>query len=221
MTVPGGSTSPFQAASVPSPSGAPAPGTGDVPGAGGASSPSTGGAAGGSGGPPPPKQSWSRPDRINGIGVIVAIIGLVAGVGIPRIIQFCHYLHRPQASITYPRNGQHFAVNLVPISGSAKHVPPNDVLWVTASGASEELYPITNLNLILHGVKWNIPASQASCLIGPGQQQIVVWLGPDTSEAPFVKFLQSSEHTQGLLSVPLGFEKLSQVNIYVRKAPDC
>lgn len=222
MSVPGGPT-PFQAAHTQGNAATPAPSTGGPPASstGGVAAPGTSSGSGGTGGSSPPKQLWSRPDRINGIGVIIAFMGLVVGVGVPHVVQFYQYLHRARASIAYPRNGQHFAVNKLSISGSASRIPLDDVLWLTVSGPSEEIYPITSLNLPLSGGKWAVSESQIGCLLGPHRQQIVVWLGPDTSEAPFVEFVQNRAHPQGLLSVPLGFEKLSQVNISVSKTPGC
>lgn len=161
-------------------------------------------------------QPWTRPDKINLVGVILALAAFIGGVGIPGAIHvYQHYFQEPRATIDAPRNGQAFAANRIAVKGTASNIPANSDLWLSASGLSDEVYPIAELQV--NKGHWSASAKQACHRIGPKLQRIDVWISPDTSDGKFVAYVQKN-NTFGFFSVPAGFVKLYQTTIHVRLA---
>jgi len=160
--------------------------------------------------PTPKKQPWTRPDKINLTGVIIALLALM----VPGAYHaYQQHFQKPRATIDVPKNGQIFATNQIAVKGAAAHVPADFDLWLSASGPSDEVYPIAELQV--SAGQWGVTEKQACFRIGPGSQRIDVWISPDTNDGAFVAYMQKN-NSFGFSSVPAGFMKLSQVNIYVR-----
>jgi hypothetical protein len=160
------------------------------------------------------EQPWTRPDKINLWGVIIALAALIVGVGIPWAVRgYQHFFQEPYATIDAPSNGQVFATNRVSVNGTAGHVPADSDLWLSASGPNDEVYPIAELQ-IKAGL-WSATEKQVCFRIGPHLQRIDVWISPDTNDGAFVAYMQKN-NSFGFDSVPAGFIKLVQVNIYVQ-----
>jgi hypothetical protein len=156
------------------------------------------------------KKSWTLPDLVNLCGVIIALLGLTVPAAYH--VYQTHFL-APQAAIDAPVNGEIFPTNRIAIRGTAGHVPADSDLWLSASGPSDEVYPIAELQV--SSGQWSVTEKQACFRIGPGSQRIDVWISPDTNDGPFVAYMQKN-NSFGFSSVPVGFIKLSQVNINVR-----
>lgn len=160
------------------------------------------------------KQAWTRVDKINFWGVVIALVGLIAGVGIPWAVRgYQHYFEAPYATIDVPGNGEVFATNQIGVKGTAGHIPADSDLWLSASGPNDEVYPIAELQV--NAGQWSATEKQACFRIGPGLQRIDVWISPDTNDGEFVAYMQKNS-SLGFFSVPAGFIKLYQVNIQVK-----
>jgi hypothetical protein len=157
--------------------------------------------------------SWTLPDKINMAGVIIALVALISPWAY-HIYQ--QHFKEPHAAIETPMNGQVFDTNRIAVRGTAGNVAADSDLWLSASGPSDEVYPIAELQV--NAGRWSANEKQVCFRIGPGQQRIDVWLSPDTNDGEFVGYMQGN-HSFGFFSVPDGFIKLYQVNIYVRHHP--
>jgi hypothetical protein len=142
--------------------------------------------------------------------VIIALLALAAPVVYH---SYQRYFEEPRASIDFPKNGQSFATNQIAVDGTAAHVPTDSDLWLSVSGPNDEVYPIAELQV--SAGQWSVTEKQACFRIGPGSQRVDVWISPDTNDGPFVAYMQKNSPI-GFSSVPLGFLKLSQANIYVQ-----
>jgi hypothetical protein len=168
--------------------------------------------------PPPPdtpsakRHSWTRPDIINLTGVVIALLALTAPWAYNVYRQ---HFQEPRAAIEAPRSGQVIETNQIAVKGTAANVPADSNLWLSASGPSDEVYPIAELQV--NAGRWSADKAQVCFRVGPGMQRIDVWMSPDTDDGAFVGYMQKN-NTAGFFSVPRGFIKLSQVDIYIRHA---
>lgn len=163
------------------------------------------------------RRSWARADKINLAGVITAaLVALIVSLVAPYLIHvYQHHFRDPYATIAAPRNGQVFTTNQIAVKGTAGRIPANSDLWLSASGPSDEVYPIAELQV--NAGQWSAAEKQACFRIGPKQQRIDVWISPDTNDGSFVAYMQTS-HSYGFSSVLAGFIKLNQVTFHVRHA---
>lgn len=173
--------------------------------------------SGAQGVPPTQGQPWLRADKINLAGVITAaLVAFIVSFVIPFLIHvYQHHFRDPYSSIATPANGQVLATNRIAVKGTAGHIPPDSDLWLSASGPSDEVYPIAELQV--NAGQWGAAERQVCFRIGPGPQRIDVWISPDTSDGSFVAYMQTN-HSSGFSSVPAGFIKLDQVTVYIRHA---
>jgi hypothetical protein len=141
---------------------------------------------------------WTRPDLINLAGVIVALVAFTSPLAF-HIYE--HYFQDPHAAISTPVNGQVFATNQIAVKGTAGNIPPDSDLWLSASGPSDEVYPIAELQV--NAGQWSVTEKRAYFRIGPGPQRLDVWMSPDTDDGEFVGYMQVN-HTFGF------FTRLSQ-----------
>jgi hypothetical protein len=157
------------------------------------------------------KQSWTRPDKINSFGVVIALLALIVPAAYH---EYQRHFRDPSAAIETPKNEQIFPTNQIAVQGTAVHISDDSDLWLSASGPSDEVYPIAELQ-VSEG-RWNVTEKQACFRIGPGLQRIDVWMSPDTNDGAFVSYMQGSHNSYGFSSVPTGFVKLSQISISVK-----
>jgi hypothetical protein len=159
-------------------------------------------------------EPWTRPDRINRWGVIIALVSLVVGVGVPWAVRgYQHFFEEPYATIDSPTSGQVFVTNRISANGTAGHISADSDLWLTASGPSDQIYPIAELQV--NAGQWSATEKQVCIRIGPQLQRIDVWISPDTADGAFVAY-QQKRNSFGFNSVPSGFTKLYQVDIHVK-----
>lgn len=148
------------------------------------------------------RAKWDRADKINGIGVLVALLGLIAGVGIPNLLHWLSYLNRPQVIITWPGNNSKVANNTFDASGTAKNIPPNADLWLVVKPALEgRWYPVERLPVI--NDKWNTGKSQICP--APGLQELVIYMVPGPEEGQlwaYEKSILSTHKSVGINSAP-------------------
>lgn len=160
------------------------------------------------------RDPWSLADRINFVGVVIALAaGSIAAA--PVLTHwYLDIFDSPGAAITSIVNGQHVATHRIAISGTSQHIPPDFDLWLTASGDSDVLYPIAELPA---NGRWNTTEKQVCFRLGPGKQRLDVWMGPDTGDGSFVGYLQRNS-SKPFYNVPAGFTKRAQVTILVEDA---
>jgi len=162
---------------------------------------------------PRARERWTRADKINGVGSIVAILAFLVAI-IPESVNFYRdHFYSPRASITSIRDGENLPSNKVAVSGISQHISANSDLWLTVSGPSDQVYPIAELPI---NTQWNATEKQVCFRIGPGTQRLDLWIAPDTNDGAFVGFMQAN-HTTGFNSVPSGFVKAAQVTIHIRE----
>ena len=156
-----------------------------------------------------PKNPWTRPDKINGLGVTIALVALI----VPFLVHFySSHFEAPQAAITSVHEGQRFPGKRIAVSGNSRHIPDDSDLWLTVSGMGHEVYPIAELNTDTS--HWTATEKQVCFRLGPQSQRLDVWLTPDTNDGAFVKYMQGN-NSSGFYSVPAGFVKEDQVTISI------
>lgn len=162
---------------------------------------------------PRARERWTRADKINGVGSIVALVALLVAA-IPESVNLYHnHFDSPHASITSIKDGEHLPNNKIAVSGTSQHISADSDLWLTVSGPSDQVYPIAELPI---NTQWNATEKQVCFRIGPATQRLDVWIAPDTNDGAFVGYMQAN-HTSGFDSVPSGFVKEAQVTIHIRK----
>ena len=102
------------------------------------------------------KQSWTRPDKINSFGVIIALLALIVPAAYHA---YQRYFREPGAAIETPKNEQIFPTNQIAVRGTAVHIPDDSDVWLSASGPSDEVYPIAELQL--SDGRWTVTEKQA------------------------------------------------------------
>jgi hypothetical protein len=163
---------------------------------------------------PRKREPWTRTDKISRVSAVVAVIAFIFAV-VPTVVNLIHdYFFSPRASITSVRNGEQLPSNRIAVSGTSRNISAGSDLWLTASGPSDQVYPIAELPT---NTQWNATEKQVCFLIGPGTQRLDVWITPDTSDGSFVGFMQVKNHMSGFDSVPTGFVKAAQVTVHIQK----
>jgi hypothetical protein len=161
-------------------------------------------------------KKWSKADKINGVGVSVAIFGLIAGVLIPFCWHIYTYSQRPQASITRPIKNSKMASNKFGTYGTAAHIPADSDLWlIVRSDGDGRWYP-TELLQVANGT-WHV--SDTSICPAPGFQELVVYMIPDSAESPLFSYINSNAGKRGLgiNSVPVGSVVMASAIVNVAK----
>ena len=161
-------------------------------------------------------ERWSKADKINGAGVLVAILGLIGGVVVPNLWNLYNYWHQPQASITWPTQTTHVADNTFSAHGTASHIPADSDLWlIVRSDGDGRWYPTERL-IVANG-SWRVPAD-VICP-APGPQELVVYMIPDSEEGQLFAYQNSKTGMNGLgiNSVPIGSVAEAAVTVNVPK----
>jgi hypothetical protein len=169
------------------------------------------------------RAKWDRADKINGIGVLIALLGLIAGVGVPNIVRWVSYLHRPQVSIRWPGNNDKLVNNTFGANGTAEAIPSDADLWLMVKPALEgRWYPVERLPIT--NDKWNI--SRRQICPASGLQELVIYMVPGSDEGPlwnYEKNIKTTQKSVGINSVPLDsvVEATSLVQVPANTRPYC
>jgi hypothetical protein len=169
-----------------------------------------------------PTKKWDKADKINGAGVLIALIGLILGVGVPDLLHGIAYLRRPQASFSWPNNNANMPNNTFGASGKAKNIPSDSDLWlVVTSVTGGRWYPNGYLDIV-NGL-WHVPANEICPSSGP--QELMIYEVPDSEQASLYSYVTSKAASEGLgiNSMPLGATVLATRNVYVPadRNPSC
>ena len=161
-------------------------------------------------------KKWSKADRINGAGVLVAIFGLIGGVLIPSCWHVYTYSQRPQAAIERPTKNSNMASNKFDAYGTAEHIPADFDLWlIVRSDGDGRWYP-SELLQVTNGT-WHV--SDTSICPAPGFQELVVYMIPDSAEGPLFSYINGKAGKRGLgiNSVPVGSVVMASAIVNVAK----
>lgn len=143
------------------------------------------------------------------IAFVVAIVAFVPVV----TNAYRSLFDAPGAAITSTSYGHRFPNNRISVSGTSQNIPADSDLWLTVSGASDQVYPIAELPT---NAAWHATEKEVCFRLGPRMQRLDVWMSPDTDDGAFVAYLQKNL-SPGFNSVPAGFTKEVQINIFVQR----
>jgi hypothetical protein len=149
----------------------------------------------------PKHDKWSQADKINGVGVLIAVLGLLLGVGLPGVLHLVSYLNRAQASIIQPVDNARVPDNTFGAHGSADNIPPDYDLWlILRSGVEGRWYPVQ----LLHVVKGIWQVGEEQMCPTPGLQELIIYMVPDSEEGQLFAYQRSaaSKSGQGIDSIP-------------------
>ena len=130
-------------------------------------------------------RKWDKADKVNGAGVLIALIGLVLGVGLPDVLHGIAYLRRPQASITWPANYDKMKNDTFNAYGTASNIPAGSDLWLMVRPILEvRWYPVQRLRIV--NGRWYVPKR----LICPasGLQELMIYEIPDSEESQLLTY---------------------------------
>jgi hypothetical protein len=162
-------------------------------------------------------KQWSKADKINGAGVLVAILALIGGVALPSLWHLHNYWQRPQVSIKWPAKSAQMADNTFGANGTATHIPADSDLWlIVRSDGDGRWYPTERLPVTKGS--WQIPEN--SICPAPGSQELVIYSIPDSEEGPLFAYLNSKAGRNGLgmNSVPIGSVVMASATVNVAKS---
>ena len=145
----------------------------------------------------PKHDKWSRADKINGIAVLVALLGLL----IPDVLHLMSYFTRAQASIIQPVNNARVPDNTFGARGSAENIPSDSDLWlIIRSGIEGRWYPVELLHVV-NGM-WQVGENQMCP--ASGLQELIIYLVPDSDEGQLFAYKRSAagKNSTGINSVP-------------------
>ena len=167
-------------------------------------------------------RKWSTADRINGIGITIALLGLVLGVAVPDVTHLIAYFKRPQAAFSWPHNNADMPNNTFAASGTAKNIPADSQLWlVIVPTVQGKWYPVGYLRVVDNS--WHVPPSRICP--APGLQELVIYRVPDSEAGSLYSYEASKAEVEGLGidSMPLGSTVMTtaQVSIPAHVRPYC
>jgi hypothetical protein len=156
-------------------------------------------------------------DKVNGAGVLVAILGLIAGTLAPFLWHAYSYSRRPQASIQRPVKDAVMKGNKFGAHGTAAHIPADSDLWlIVRSDGDGRWYPAQRLPVTNRS--WQV--SNTSICPAPGFQEIVIYMIPDSEEGPLFAYVNGKAGKKGLgmNSVPVGSVVMASATVNVAKS---
>jgi hypothetical protein len=156
---------------------------------------------------------WSRADKINGLTAVIALLVAVQ----PYAYDAWNHFAGPRATITGPVDGSTEPNQDFGASGTAKHIPRDDDLWlVTRSGIEGRWYPVTRIVPDAEG-KWVVPKN----VIQPakGFQEIEVIRLSISDGAQFIDYVNrrtTNGSDPGVSSIPSIYELEAVARITVQ-----
>lgn len=140
-------------------------------------------------------RKWNKADKINGAGVLLALLGLISGVVLPDALHGIAYLRRPRASITWPNNYAKLKDNIFNSYGTASNIPGSSDLWlIVRSSVEGRWYPVERLS-VANG-SWHVP-KRVICP-APGLQELLIYDIPDSEEGQLFAYQRSEQEIKGV-----------------------
>jgi hypothetical protein len=143
----------------------------------------------------PQKDKWTRADRIS-LGV--AIIAVLSSIS-PWVPSVVRHFTQPEVVITAPSANFVTTSKGFSVTGTAQHIPDDNDLWLIIRAPDYFWYPVDQLDTV--NGQWSVAAHKICFLLGPGTQDIQVWMVPDTSDGPLVTWFSRSG-APGLTNLP-------------------
>lgn len=129
---------------------------------------------------------------------------------------------RLQVTISRPADGAILPDNTFGATGTAKHIPANDSLWLVLKPPGYgRWYPVSPISVI--GGNWHIPRD----IICPasGRQDVEVFLVPDVAMLRLQEYVSSrtAQHDPGIAAMPslTMLKAVSYVNVRTNKHKGC
>lgn len=163
-------------------------------------------------------KGWTRADRLNAIGVAVALTVAV----VPLCVKLVNKLNRAEAGFSLPLPGK-VATRAFPAHGSASNIPASSDLWIVLrSGVEGRWYPVERLN-VTHG-QWHVDAG--TICPTAGLQELWLVLVSDTDSGQLLDYVRkyntppAAPHPPGVSSLPPN-HLLKIQHITVPDQPSC
>jgi hypothetical protein len=143
------------------------------------------------------KERWSRADKIN-LGV--AIIAIIAAAS-PWVPNVYHYVTRPTVVISSPPANYTSGESGFSASGTSQHIPEDDDLWLMVRAPGAFWFPIEKLEI---NGEWSVPSHMICYRLGPDQQDLQVWMIPDTADGALINYMNEAHPTSPITQMPPG-----------------
>jgi hypothetical protein len=158
-------------------------------------------------------KQWSTADKINGVGVLVAILGLT----IPLVWHLYTSSQQPRVSVKWPNDDVNMTDNTFGSYGTAAHIPAGSDLWlIVRSGGDGRWYP-TKRPLQVHNGSWQI--RRGTICPAAGSQELVIYMIPEAEEGSLFAYINSKAgwNELGMNSVPVDSKVMASATVNVAK----
>lgn len=139
---------------------------------------------------------WLRADII---ALVIGSAALLLTVGQLVAPPIHRYLTQPEMAITSPSANFVTPSKGFNVSGTARHIPPDNDLWLIIRHPDDFSYPVAQLDVV--NGRWSVAAHKLCFLLGPGSQNLQVWMMPETSDGSLVTDFARS-HVQAITELP-------------------
>jgi hypothetical protein len=145
----------------------------------------------------PKRVPWLRADKI---ALIIGSAALLLTVGQLITPPIHRYFTQPEVTISSPSANYVTTNKGFSVSGTARHISPDDDLWLIIRAPDDFSYPVAQLDVV--NGQWSVAAHKVCFLLGPGSQNLQVWMMPETSDGPLVIDFARA-HIQPITELPL------------------
>ncbi len=156
----------------------------------------------------PKKEKWTRADKINGFVAAVALLTAI----VPLAKNLYGYLHRPTVTISSPPSNFITGSKGFDVTGTSQNIPGDDDLWLLVRAPGNFWFPIAKVN---SSGPWSVTAHMICFRMGPGLQDLQVWMIPDTADGPLISYMNKSNSTSPVTQLPPGSTLETHVAVQV------
>jgi hypothetical protein len=89
---------------------------------------------------------------------------------------------------------------------------PDDDLWLLVRAPGNFWFPIAKIE---SGSPWSVAAHMICYRMGPGMQDLQVWMIPDTTDGPLINYMNISNSTSPITQLPPGSMLETQLAVRV------
>ena len=130
----------------------------------------------------------------------MAIIAFVTAVS-PLAHDLWSYWIRPSVIITSPPPDFISGSRGFSVTGVSRHIPEADDLWLLVRAPGNFWFP---LDKIPPNGQWGVAAHMICYRMGPGQQDLQVWMIPDTADSSLIAYMDDNNSTKPVTQLPPG-----------------
>jgi hypothetical protein len=142
------------------------------------------------------RSPWTTADRIALIIGSVALALTLYQLAEPPLLR---YLTQPVVTINSPLPGFVSGKQGFNVTGTARRIPDASDLWLIVRAPDGFWYPISILEIA--NQEWSVARHMLCYRLGPGQQDLQIWMVPQTTDGPLISYLSVS-HTSGIVNLP-------------------